>query len=211
MPLTCRSSALVLPSLLLASACGDVIVDETATSSAGAGATSASASTSASAGTGGAGSGGGGIAGGTQAVVVTSTDGTGPCALSPTMDPSDVFLLVASQPISCDATLAPGFSDPGCLPSPFVWELCFPLAPSQLVPGSFAFTETSNPLGSAEADSGGCSGSCCAGGESFPVSGTFTITAASASSVAFTLAGTSKNIGPGVIDADGSYVASICP
>jgi hypothetical protein len=144
--------------------------------------------------------------------VVKNPGPIGPCIASPNVHvPGEVFLLVASQPISCDAPLPAGFSDPGCGPSAYTWEICFPFAPAALTPSSFTFTPSSNPLSSAVSDVGGCPGTCCASEAPFPVAGSLTITAASNASVSFTLAGTTGNDGGGTVTSDGSYVAPRCP
>jgi hypothetical protein len=200
--------SILVPLALATSACGGkVVVDANTTSGTGTG--GASTNQSASSGTGV----GGGAGSGFNAIVTRGL--AGPCVASAmTIPPGDVFLLVASQPIACGATLPAGFTNPECAPTPFNWELCFAFAPSALTPNTWAFLGVEDPLHSSESDVGGCAGHCCASESFFPTAGTLTITAATASSVSFTLEGTTGVAGfdgNGTIDADGSYVAPRCP
>jgi hypothetical protein len=200
---------MVTLALAVAACGGKVVVDENTTPTSGTGTGGAAANQGASSGTGV----GGGTGSGFNAIVTRGL--SGPCVVNAmTIPPGEVFLLLASQPITCDATLPAGFTNPECAPTPFNWEICFAFAPAALTPNTWSFVGVDNPLHSAESDVGGCAGQCCASASAFPTTGSLTITAASASSVSFTLEGTTGLAGfhgNGTIDSDGSYVAPRCP
>jgi hypothetical protein len=129
--------------------------------------------------------------------------------------PADTpFLLVASEPISCGSLQAANLSTSTCSPTLTVWEMCIAFAPGALAPGTGPYPPGPNPVNSVLATSGE-EPNCGYGAETIQGKNYLTITAASASSVSFTLQGTTGIITPtngnGPIDADGSYVALRCP
>jgi hypothetical protein len=139
------------------------------------------------------------------ALVVGAADPNSPCYNNAAENPdAAVFVVVASQPITCAQTLPPEF-DGGCSSS-LVSEFCVGLAPSSLVVGTLDFAVDVANAGYAYV--GGCPQyqGCCGGYTNFDRRGTMSITAVSASSVTFTLAGPD-----GDATGNGTYTALRCP
>jgi hypothetical protein len=152
---------------------------------------------------------GSGEAGGGGAVVALVTSHPDPNI--PCLQPGALFVVVASQAISC-AQMLPGPITRACVsPStPFVWELCVTLPSSSALAVGTIDLE-SGAYNSQVATEGGCPGSCCNtwGGS---VKGTLQILTVDASSVSFTLAGTGEQTSSfGTVAADGTYNAVRCP
>jgi hypothetical protein len=146
------------------------------------------------------------------AVVARAADPGGPCYLNESLNPSGaVFVIVASESITCSETLPAAITDTTCGPgSPFVWEVCVALLPSSLAIGTVDLTAAG--LNAEEMDVGRCNGNCCGGSSVFSGQGTLEITAVDASSVTFALAGTSESASvDGTVTANGTYTAPRCP
>jgi hypothetical protein len=159
----------------------------------------------------GTGTGGGGSGGAATMALVTKTfDPNGPCAVNTDLNPPGAdFLIVASQPISCQETLPAAFSSPMCNDAPFVWEVCVGLSPASLAVGTVALTDPS--INAEEQDTGGCMQDCCESGQILNEMGSVQITAVDASSVTFTVAGASTMSPNGTIGVNGTYTAQRCP
>jgi hypothetical protein len=150
---------------------------------------------------------GGAVADGgpSAALVVNAADPNSPCYNNASENPPGaVFVLVASQAITCAQTLPPAF-DAGCNAS-LVSEFCVGLAPSSLVLGTIDFTAGVANAGYAYI--GGCPeyAGCCGGYTNFNKRGTMNITAVNSSSVTFTLSGPD-----GDATGNGTYTALRCP
>ncbi len=157
------------------------------------------------------GSGGGGTGAGPFALVSTHADPNGPC-FGGANPPNAVFVMVANRPITCAKPTPPDIAPYGSTNfSGFVWEVCFAVAPADLVPGTLTIDSVSPPWGMAyEADA---DGSTPCGGGGVLCDGTLTIASVQESSVTFSLSGTdftSCNLSL-TVSSDGTYTASRCP
>ncbi len=153
-----------------------------------------------------------GNAGGTSAptaLVVSSADVNGPCFANESQNrPGWIFLIIASQPITCSQTLPAALGNP-CGEGPMVWEVCVALPSSALAVGTVDFTMGMTNV--EEQDTGGCSnpGECCAA-EDLDGLGSVAISASDSSSVTFKL--TARGLaGDSSVSPDGTYTAMRCP
>lgn len=200
---------------------GNVVVDQAGATggtgnAGGTGANGTGAATTGVGGTGGTTTGVGGTgAGGTGgapsiALITPSPSPVSPCYANPQLLPPDpVFLLVASDPLSCAETLPPGLDH---MPDPphghVAWELCLSFPSSALATGTLIEVPSPGVTGFEIATNGGTTSGTIVSG---PASITFASVDTTQAMVS--LQGTNELLSFGniPIDPDGSYLAPRCP
>jgi hypothetical protein len=212
LPLACSTAVALL-------GCGGNLSVDSATGTTGGGG-NAHATTSSGSPTATSSSGAGGSGPPPIALVATSTNPSLPktCAAYPNLvPPSPVFVIVANQPITCQATVPAEYSH--CIEpyyaEPLMWEVCFTLALADLQPGTtLTLGTTSLPFGTVQyAECGGCGVASCGGGGSVG-QGSITIASVQPDAVSFTLAGgmSFKVAAPEKsVPLDGAFTAQRCP
>jgi hypothetical protein len=207
-----QSAAFLAIGLGLTACGGNVVVDASATgttTSTGASGTTTSTTT----GAGGAGE-GGAPSSAVHVLVTTIADPNGPCFANPP-PPNAVFVLLANRPLSCSQTLPAGiadYGDPGSVQAGFEWELCWALQPNDLDLVTLPNDSGSIIQSWGEVREEDVNGSTPCMGEGPLFQGSLTFTSIQASTVGFTLQGTTFGVcGGGNVNPDAAYVAPRCP